>query len=60
MKPFVIQMLEARGLAIDESKYEAMEGLWNFIETKKREFDRSQLQESDISLKTTAGGDHVE
>ncbi len=60
MKPFVIQLLESRGLKISEDTYEEKEELWNFIHEQNEHFNKEDVEESPIALKSVAGGDHVE
>lgn len=60
MKPLVIQLLEVRGLKISENTYKEKEELFDFINEQKSILNKADLGESNIGLKTIAGGDHIE
>lgn len=60
MKPLIVQLLEAKGLKVSEHTYKEKEELFEFINEQKKVLNKAHLGESDIGLKTIAGGDHIE
>ena len=60
MKPLFIQLLEAKGIPIHESDYQELTEIYEGFQLQKQGLDRSLLEESDIALKSIAGGDHID
>ncbi len=60
MKLSIQEKLEDKGITVKEGHLPLLQTRWDAIQALKKRIDSANLDDEDISLRNTPGGDHIE
>ncbi|GIN93983.1 hypothetical protein J6TS1_26140 [Siminovitchia terrae] len=60
MKLSIQEKLEDKGITVKEGHLPLLQTRWDAIQDLKKKIDSANLDDADISLRNTPGGDHIE
>lgn len=56
----VRELLEKKGLQVEEAHIEHLEGLLGYLELLRGDLKEAKIDDADISLRNIPGGDHLD